>query len=186
MKNLMPFYLLAGLVMLVVGMLYYQPVNAEASPSATQTLEAEVEPTVAIAAEWAGGGNNSTIILSDLAADNMERSWSGGSGGEQVHSYSNVAIDLYVRAAGDLTNGSNTISLDLLKYADYGASVSKTSFTTEYVRVLLGWDPPSQSGRVTVPVDLFLTVPFATPPGVYTTTIYHAAVQENAEQPTSP
>ncbi|MGB4362636.1 MAG: hypothetical protein WBI71_02115 [Methanothermobacter tenebrarum] len=177
---------MAGLVMLVVGMLYYQPVNAEASPSATQTLKAEVEPTVAIAAEWAREGNNSTIILSDLAADNMERSWPGGDDGEQVHSYSNVPIDLYVRANGDLTNDSNTISLDLLKYANYGASVPKTSFTTEYVMVLESWGPPSQGEQLTVPVDLYLTVPFATPPRVYTTIIYHAAVQENGEQPTSP
>lgn len=186
MRGLLPLILLGGLMMLVVGALYYQPVTAQASPSATQPLQAEVEPTVAIAATWAGGGDNSTIDLGSLPADNMERSWDGGSSGEEVHTYSNVYIDLYVRASGDLQNGSNSIPLDNLKYADYGAGVSKSAFDTVYALVKEDWGIPSQSGSLTVPVDLYLTVPFATLPGLYTTTIYHAAVEANATAPTTP
>ena len=181
-----PIVFLAAMMMIIAGMVYCQPVTGQVSPSATQPLQANVTETVAITAQWAGGEDNSTINLGDLPADNMEKSWPGGSSGEEVSTYSNVAIDLYVRAAGDLANGTNTIPLDLLKYADYGASVSKASFTTSYVQVRSDWGPPAQFGSLTVPVDLFLTVPFATPPGLYTTTIYHAAVQAGGTAPTTP
>jgi hypothetical protein len=179
--------LLAVLILSVVlTVASFSPVFGAASPSATQQLEAEVEPTIAIGAFWANGANNSTIYLLDLLADNQEYSWDGGASGEQVKHSSNVAIDLYVRAAGDLTNGSNTIPLSNLKYADYGASVAKTAFTTSYVRVRENWPAPSQGNELTIPVDLYLLVPFATPPGNYTTTVYHAAVQTGGTAPTSP
>lgn len=179
--------LLAVLILAVVlSVASFSPVFAAVSPSSTQQLEAEVEPTIAIGAFWMNGANNSTIYLLDLLADNQEYSWEGGASGEQVRHSSNVAIDLYVRAAGDLTNGSNSISLSNLKYADYGDNVLKTAFTTSYVRVRENWSAPTQGNELTIPVDLYLLVPFATPPGNYTTTIYHAAVETGGTAPTTP
>jgi len=185
MKDFLPILLLAGIIMLIVGMAYDQPVNAEVSPSATQTLQANVTETIAITATW-NGQENGTINLGDLPADNVEKKWEGGDTAEQVHSYSNVAIDLYVKASGNLANGTNTIPLSNLKYADYDASVGKTSFTTAYTKVLEEWGPPEHLGSLTVPVDFYLTVPLAARPGLYTTTIFHAAVQAGGEAPTSP
>jgi len=185
MKDFLPILLLAGIIMLIVGMAYDQPVNAQVSESATQPLQANVTETVAITATW-NGQENGTINLGNLPADNVEKEWEGGDTAEQVHSYSNVAIDLYVKALGDLANGTNTISLSNLKYGDYGASVSKTSFTTAYAKVLEGWGPPAPLGSLTVPVDLYLTVPLAARPGLYTTTIFHAAVQAGGTAPTTP
>lgn len=178
---------LVALVLLSVILLGSVPqVFAAASPSSTQQLQAEVEPTIAIGAFWKGGANNSTIYLLDLLADNQEYTWEGGADGEQVRHSSNVAIDLYVRAAGDLQNGTNTISLSNLKYADYGDNVAKTAFTTTYALVRENWAPPAQGSEAIIPVDLFLLVPFATPPGNYTTTIYHAAVETGGTAPSSP
>lgn len=185
MRAFAPLLLLGAIMMCIVGMTYEQPVTAEVSSSATQPLQANVTETIAITATW-NGQENGTIDLGNLLADNIEKKWEGGDTHEQVHTYSNVPIDLYVRAAGDLQSGSNSISLDLLKYADYGQNVAKASFTTSYVKVLSGWGPPSQYQHLTAPVDLFLTVPFATPPGLYTTTIFHAAVQEGGTAPTTP
>lgn len=178
--------LIAVLLLSVILLGSFPPVFAAASPSSTQELQAEVEPTIAIGAFWSGGANNSTIYLLDLLADNQEYSWEGESQGEQVRHSSNVAIDLYVRAAGNLQNGTNTISLSNLKYADYGGNVAKTAFTTNYTLVKENWAAPSQGSESTIPVDLFLFVPFATPPGNYTTTIYHAAVETGGTAPTSP
>lgn len=185
MKDFLPILLLAGIIMLIVGMAYYEPVNAQVSESATQTLQANVTETVAITATW-NSAENGTIDLGNLPADNVEKEWQGGNTAEEVHSYSNVAIDLYVRASGNLTNGTNNITISNLKYADYGASVSKTSFTTTYVQVLGNWGPPEHLGSLTVPVDLYLTVPLGAVPGLYTTTIYHAAVQAGGTAPSSP
>ncbi len=86
------------------------PVFAAASPSSTQELQAEVEPTIVIGAFWQGGANNSTIYLLNLMADGQEYFWEGGSDGEQVRHSSNVEIDLYVRASGNLANGTNSIT----------------------------------------------------------------------------
>lgn len=162
------------------------PVFAAASPSSTQELQAEVEPTIVIGAFWQGGANNSTIYLLNLMADGQEYFWEGGSDGEQVRHSSNVEIDLYVRASGNLANGTNNITLSNLKYADYDAGVAKTAFTTSYVLVKEEWAVPNIGGELVIPVDLYLTVPFATPPGTYVTTIYHAAVQTGSTAPTSP
>ncbi|MGB9845204.1 hypothetical protein [Methanothermobacter tenebrarum] len=186
MRSFAPLFLLAAIMMSIVGMAYYQPVTAQASESTTQTLQANVSDTIAITATWAGT-ENGTINLGNVPADNFERSWEGGDTAEQVHTYSNVAIDLYVRAAGDLTKGADKIALDNLKYDGYANdTLQKTAFDTTYALVKAGWGPPSQGAHLTVPVDLFLTVPFATPPGVYTTTIYHAAVQAGGTEPTTP
>jgi len=57
----------------------------------------------------------------------------------------------------------------------------KLHLQLSYVQVKSGWGLPDQFGSLTVPVDLFLTVPFATPPGLYTTTVYHA-VSRQVEQ----
>jgi len=178
--------LMAVLLISVILMGSVPGVFAAVSPSSTQQLQAEVEPTIAIGAFWKGGANNSTIYLLDLLADNQEYTWDGGSDGEQVRHSSNVAIDLYVRASGHLANGTNTISLSNLKYGDYDAGVSKTAFTTSYALVKENWAPPSQGSEAVIPVDLYLLVPFATPPGNYTTTIYHAAVETGGTAPSSP
>ncbi|MDI6817868.1 MAG: hypothetical protein QMC87_00835 [Methanothermobacter thermautotrophicus] len=68
--------LLAVLILAVVlSVASFSPVFAAVSPSSTQQLEAEVEPTIAIGAFWMNGANNSTIYLLDLLADNQEYSW---------------------------------------------------------------------------------------------------------------
>jgi len=184
MRGFLSILLLAGIMMFIVGMAYDQQVNAQ--DSTTQALNVTVDPTIAIAATWASGGNNTTIDLGHVPADNVEKNWPGGSNGEQVYTYSNIAIDVYTRASGNLRSGANNISIALLKYANYGENVAKTSFTTSYAKVKSNWAAPNQGSYLSVPVDLFLTVPFATPPGLYTTTIYHAAVQANATAPSSP
>jgi hypothetical protein len=84
---------------------------------------------------------------------------------------SNKESDLMVMCQGDLTatdNSSNTISLDNLEYDGFGnSSLSHKAFTTTYTHVR------SWNGTITVPVNLYLTVPIGTKPGTYQTTIYY-------------
>ncbi len=82
---------------------------------------------------------------------------------------SNEEADLMVMCQGELTatdNPSNTISLENFEYDGFGnASLSPKAFTTTYTHVR------SWNGTVTVPVNLYLTIPIGTKPGTYQTTI---------------
>jgi hypothetical protein len=84
---------------------------------------------------------------------------------------SDKEADLMVMCPGDLTatnNSSNIISLDNLEYDGFGnTSLSHKAFTTTYTHVR------SWNGTITVPVNLYLTVPIGTKPGTYQTTIYY-------------
>jgi hypothetical protein len=82
-----------------------------------------------------------------------------------------VDSDLSVKCDGDLSatdNPSNTISLNYFEYDGFdNASLSKRPFTTSYSHV------KSWQGNITVPINLYLTVPIGTKPGTYSTTIYY-------------
>lgn len=84
---------------------------------------------------------------------------------------SDADSDLSVMCDGNLTsadNTSNTISLNNFKYDGFNnASLSKRAFTTTYSHV------KSWNGNITVPVNLYLIVPFGTQPGTYSSTIYY-------------
>lgn len=142
-----------------------------------QSLSAQVtiNSQVSIAANWNSTGVNSTINLGSLEADGLQKSWNGGINGEQILSYSNVKIDVYTRASGNLTSGNSSIPLNKFLYR--GGNISTpTSFETNYTQIIDGWSKAQGSPNV-APINLYLTVPYGTEPGTYTTTIYFMAVQ---------
>lgn len=151
----------------------------------TQTVQVTISNAISITAFWNGGANNNTINLGSLAADNIQRTFPGGASGEQIRTYSNTAIDVYTRAAGNLQSGSNSIALTNFQYS--GGTISlPTSFTVNYFKMYDNWASAPQGGSNTAPVNLYMTVPYGTSPGTYTTTIYFSAVAHGASPPTSP
>ena len=154
--------------------------------SSTQTVQVTVNPTIAIAATWANGANNSTINLNSLDADGLQTTYTGGASGEQLYTFSNVGVDVYTKAAAALTSGSNTIALTNFLYS--GGSVSTpTAFTTNYSKMYNNWAKAPQGSSNSAPINLYLTVPFGTAPGSYSTTVYFSAVQNGTTPaPTTP
>lgn len=148
------------------------------------TVQVTVNSQVALAANWNSSGANSTINMGSLQADGSQQSWTGGINGQQLYSYSNVKIDVYTRASGNLTNGNNSIPLN--KFLYQGGDVSTaTPFTTSYTQIIDNWDKSHGSPNI-APINLYLTVPYGTEAGTYTTTVYFTAVQQNAPIPNSP
>lgn len=162
------------------------PAFAASSASSTQQVQVTVKPTIAIAANWNSGANNSTIILGSLDADNLQNTWTGGATGEQLFTFSNIAIDVYTKASGPLTTGSSNIALSNFLYSG-GSIGTPTAFTTSYFKMYSNWAKAPQGGSNVAPINLYLTVPFGTDPGNYATTIYFSAVNAgNATAPTTP
>ena len=159
---------------------------AQTTSSATQQVQVTVDPTVAIAATWNNKGNNSTIDLGALDADGLQTTFNGGASGEQLYTYSNVPIDVYTRASGDLASGSNTIALTNFLYKDSTGTATQKAFTQTYAKIHEGWAAASQSGPNIDSVDLALTVPFGTASGNYTSTVYFSAVQTGQAAPSTP
>lgn len=158
-----------------------------ATTSSTQTVQVTVNPTIAIAATWANGNNNSTIALGSLAADGLQTTFTGGLGGEQLFTYSNEPIDIYTKASGPLANGANNIALSNFLYSG-GSTATPTAFTTNYFKMFGAWGAaPQTPGYNSTPINLYLTVPFGTVPTSYSTTVYFSAVNAgNLTAPTAP
>lgn len=171
-----------GIIMLTLIMIVGAfPAFAASSASSTQQVQVTVNPTIAIAAQWNGGANNSTIVLGSLDADGLTTTFNG----EQLFTYSNVPIDVYTKASGDFSNGTNSIALSNFQYS--GGSVgSATAFTTSYFKMYSNWAKAPVGGFNSAPINLYLKVPFGTNPGNYSTTVYFSAVTANASAPTTP
>lgn len=176
-----------GIIMLTLIMIVGAfPAFAASDDSSTQTVQVTVNPTIAIAAQWKGGGNNSTISLGSFDADGLTNNFNGGATGEQLFTYSNVPIDVYTRASGDFANGTNKIALSNFKYSG-GTVGSAIAFTETYFKMYSNWAKAPIGGFNSEPINLYLTVPFGTSPGNYSTTVYFSAVTAgNTTAPTTP
>jgi len=142
--------------------------------TATQDVTVTVSESVQIIVIWNGTENN-PFTLNVYALPGREYYWPGGVEGLQIKSLSNVPIDLYVKAEGDL-KGPGIIPIENLKYADYGSGVPKTPFKKDYALVKKDWKVRNLEESI-IPVDLYLDVPIGTPPGAYSVKIYHVAVK---------
>lgn len=182
MKNKNIIGIMAFALVIVVGAC---PAFAAQTTSATQQVQVTVNPTIAIAATWNNKGNNSTIDLGALDADGLQTTFTGGASGEQLYTYSNVPIDVYTRASGDLASGSNTIALSNFLYKD--STGAQKEFTQTYAKIHENWAAATQSGPNKESVDLALTVPFGTAAGNYNSTVYFSAVQKGTSSaPSTP
>lgn len=150
---------------------------ADPTPSTTGT-----SPSVSISV-------NSQVNLGNVIADGSEYSYPSAtqvnaSASEITYIWdsNNDKLNLYVKASGDLTRSSDNIPLSNLKYN--GFSNSKTSFTTDYVKIESWTFSPSwvfllrynwtASGNVSG--NYYLTVPTGVSPGTYKTTVYYLAM----------
>jgi hypothetical protein len=159
------------------------PAFAAQTASTTQQVQVTVNPTIAIAATWENAGNNSLINLGSRDADGLQTTFAGGASGEQLYTYSNVPIDVYTKASGDLTSGTNTIALSNFLYKDSTGTNEQTAFTQTYAKIHENWPAATQSGPNVDSVDLALTVPFGTASGNYASTVYFSAVQAGQAGP---
>jgi len=159
-----------------------------ASSSSTQTAQVTVSDTIAIAGTWAGGGNNSTINLGSLPADGLQATFNGGASGEQIFTYSNVAIDVYTKASGDFAGGIPADTITINNFLWSNGTSTPAAFTTGYTgaKVLNNIAKAPKSGSTAYPVNLYLTVPVGTNSGSYSTTVYFSAVKTGAAAPTTP
>lgn len=149
------------------------------SDSATQPVQVTVSPTVAITAFWNSLGENSTISLGSWPADNLEKTFTGGATGEQLKTYSNVPINVTVLASGNFAGpGSDVIPIGNFYYLDSSGTNTKTPFSsTTATNVHMGWaKAPQNPGYLTDSIDLYLTIPFGTAPGSYSTSITFQAL----------
>ncbi len=145
--------------------------------SATQDVTVTVAENVQIMVIWNGRENSNPFIFNVYVWGTGEYHWPGGPEGLQIKDLSNVPIDLYVKAEGDL-QGPGTIPIENLKYADYGAGLPKTPFKKQYALVKKNWKVKNLKDAI-IPVDLYLNVPPNTPAGTYSVTIYHIAIKSH-------
>lgn len=156
-----------------------------ATTSSTQPVQVTVSPTIAIATTWNSGANNSTIKLGSLDADGLQKTYIGGKSGEQLFTFSNMAVDVYTKTSGPLSSGTDTIALTNFRYR--GGSVGTArAFTTSYYKMYNNWAKAPVANSRAASINLYLTVPIGTTPGNYSTTIYFAAVKHNAATPNVP
>lgn len=174
MNSRMNYFL--GLLFLVILFLTGQATTAG---DQAHTVQVKVNSQVAIAANWDSEADNSTINLGSVEADNAQNAWVGGIYGEQLFSYSNVKIDVYTRASGNLTDGNKSIPLSNFLYQGGDVGIV-TPFSMNYTRLIDDWDKVKLGIPDIVPINMYLTVPFGTEPGNYTTTIYFSAVAHNS------
>ena len=144
-----------------------------AGGSGTQGATGDVQNIVAISATWANGANDTTILLGDLTANNIAKTLTGGTSGEQVLDYSNVAINVTTKQDTNLTSGSNYIN-GTFKFSARDSG-GLTAFTNTYQPLITAWAAPTQGTTPALPVDYQVTVPYNTPAGTYTNTIYTLA-----------
>ena len=162
------------------------PAFAATSASSTQQVKVEVLPTIAIEATWANGDANSTINLGALTADGIQKPFVGGAAGEQLYTYSNIAIDVYTRVNDTLMSGTNSIPLSNFLYSGGDIGTAK-AFSTTYAKMKSNWDAAPQGSSREADINFYLTVPFGTAPGNYSNTLYFSAVNAgNATGATAP
>ncbi|AAB84889.1 MULTISPECIES: hypothetical protein [Methanothermobacter] len=161
----------AGMVTAVILLLLLKPA---AGATAVQEVTVTVPESVEIMVLWQGRETGNSFTLTATVEPGKEYYWPGGPQGLQIKDLSNVPIDLYIRAEGDL-QGPETIPIQNLKYANYGIGLPETPLTTTYTPVRKNWMVKSEDESL-IPVDLHLTVPPATAAGVYSVNIYHIAV----------
>ncbi|SCG85336.1 putative protein [Methanobacterium congolense] len=177
------FILLTILIFLLVSCA--SPAFAVQSTSSTQPVQVTINDAVAISATWNSGANNSAINLGSVLPDGSQNTYTGGTSGEQLFTYSSVMIDVYTKASGPLTGGSNSIALTNFRYMG-GSVTTARAFTTNYYKIYDNWQKAPQGGSRVAPITLYLNVPLGTNPGSYQTTIYFSAVKHNAGTPTTP
>ena len=102
-----------------------------------------------------------------------------------IDTKSNENIDVYTWASGDLTNGSNIITLNhnfVYRYNDTGSFIQLSTTPT---LVINNWPSDPSGHKPPIDINYQLTVPFGTEPGIYTTTVYTAAVSSGDLAPVS-
>lgn len=102
-----------------------------------------------------------------------------------IDTKSNEIIDVYTWASGDFTSGSNIIALNpnfVYRYNNAGSFIPLSTDPTLVINNLPG-DPSGH--RPPMNINYQLTVPFGTETGVYTTTVYTAAVSSGNLAPVS-
>lgn len=120
----------------------------------------------------------STIDFGTVLADGSQVTVSG-----TITAKSPRNIDLYVWADGPFANGTNTISLDPnFQYSINGSAYSVLGIDHS-IPLIANWYKPSWQRPDTLEEYYRLTVPAGTPPGNYTTTIYHVAVETSDPGP---
>ena len=102
-----------------------------------------------------------------------------------IDTKSNEVIDVYTWASGDLTNGSNIIALNPNFAYRYNNTGSFIHLSTSPTLVINNWPSDPSGHRPPMIINYQLTVPFGTEPGVYTTTVYTAAVSSGNLAPVS-
>ncbi|HIH64713.1 MAG: hypothetical protein PWP32_1344 [Methanothermobacter sp.] len=162
----------AGMVTAVILLLLLKPA---AGATAVQEVTVTVPESVEIMVLWQGRETGNSFTLTATVEPGKEYYWPGGPQGLQIKDLSNVPIDLYIRAEGDL-QGPETIPIQNLKYANYGIGLPETPLTTTYTPVRKNWAAKREIDAV-VPVDLSLTVPPFTEPGEYRVRVYHIAIR---------
>jgi len=175
---------IVGAIAVAVMVLLSAVPSFAASPSSTQPVEVTVSPTVAIAARWAGGGNNSTITLGTIPADNIQRTFTGGPAGQEIMTFSNVGIDIWTRLADNFA-GIDPFAPSNFRFTGLNITVPR-SYTTTY-QIIGNNTPKAPAGNHTIfPVTFDITIPFGTAPGGYTNTVFFSAVQHGFAAPTTP
>ncbi|QEF93763.1 hypothetical protein FVF72_00470 [Methanothermobacter sp. KEPCO-1] len=163
----------------VAALLLILLTNPVSGASAVQEVRVTVPESVEIMVLWKGEEVGNSFTLTATVEPGREYTWPGGPQGLQIKDLSNVPIDLYIKAEGDL-QGPETIPIQNLKYANYGTNLPQTPLTTTYTPVRRGWVVKSDEESL-IPVDLHLTVPPGTAAGVYSVRIYHIAVKSPGE-----
>lgn len=102
-----------------------------------------------------------------------------------IDTKSNEIVDVYTWASGDFTNGSNIIALNPNFAYRYNNTGSFIPLSTSPTLVINNWPSDPSGHRPPMSIDYQLTVPFGTEPGVYTTTVYTAAVSSGNLAPVS-
>lgn len=121
--------------------------------------------------------NPQSVNLGNRLADNSEWSYPDRTDVSvtALDILSTDNVNLYVRAT-ELTHGNATINLSNFKYDGFSNStLPKTQFTGTDAKVKT-WD--NTLTVQTVPVNLYLKVPFGTPSGTYTSTITYTLMVE--------
>lgn len=149
--------------------------NPVSGASAVQEVRVTVPESVEIMVLWKGEEVGNSFTLTATVEPGKEYTWPGGPQGLQIKDLSNVPIDLYIKAEGDL-QGPETIPIQNLKYANYGTNLPKTPLTTTYTPVRKNWTARDERNAV-VPADIYLTIPPFTAPGEYRVKIYHLAIK---------
>ncbi len=102
-----------------------------------------------------------------------------------IDTKSNKNIDVYTWASSDLTSGSNIIALNPNFVYNYNNTGSFIPLSTTPTLVIDNWPSDPSGHRPPMAINYKLIVPFGTEPGVYTTTVYTAAVSAGNLAPVS-